>query len=299
MIMLMEIAIYVGLALLGAAFGSFAGATVWRLRAYQLVEDKTAGEKIDKKEFKRLEPLTKQSFWKGRSICLDTGKTLPWYDLIPVVSWLMLKGKSRFSGKPIGIFELAIEVAVAVFFVLSFTFWPQAFDSWQAVALFGLWLVSGVGLAILFAYDVKWFLLPDKIVYPLIVLGGIMAIVRTVDSPDALGAALNTIYAVLVLGGLYFVLHAVSKGRWVGFGDVKLGVFLGLALGSWPLALLCLFLANFIGCLYVVPGMMMHKITRTARVPFGPFLILGFVIAGLFGQTLVDWYFNLTLSSLV
>jgi prepilin signal peptidase PulO-like enzyme (type II secretory pathway) len=224
---------------------------------------------------------------------------LPWYDLIPVVSWLVLKGRSRFSGKPIGIFELAIEVAMAAFFALSFAFWPHSFDSWQAVALFALWLVSGVGLAVLFAYDVKWFLLPDKVVYPLIAVGFAMAALHVASAPDMFSAALDTLYAVLVLGGLYFVLHVVSKGRWVGFGDVKLGVFLGLVLGSWPLALLCLFLANFIGCLYVVPLMLMGKISRTSRVPFGPFLMLGFVVAALFGQTLVDWYLALTFSGLM
>lgn len=295
----MEVLIYIGLAVLGAAFGSFAGATMWRLRASQLKEDKAVGESVDKKEYKRLKPLMEQSFWKGRSICLDTGKSLPWYDLIPIVSWIALKGKSRFSGKPIGVFELAIELLVAAFFVVSFAVWPYDLGSVQAISLFVLWLISGVGLAILFAYDIRWFLLPDKIVYPLIAIGALMAVIRIVGSPEVLNTALDTLYAVLMLGGLYFVLHTVSKGRWVGFGDVKLGVFLGLVLGSWPLALLCLFLANFIGCLYVTPLLWAKKLKRTSRVPFGPFLILGFIVTMLFGQRFIDWYIAFTFSGLM
>lgn len=293
------VVIYIALGLFGAAFGSFAGAMMWRLRARQLKEDKAAGEEIDKKEYKRLKPLIEQGFLKGRSVCLDTGKVLPWYDLIPIVSWVMLRGRSRFSGKPIGKFELIIEIVMAVFFVASFLFWPHEFATWQSIALFISWLISGVGLAILFAYDVKWFLLPDRIVYPLIILGCIMVILRVSEAPAVLPALLDTLYAVLVLGGLYAVLHVVSKGRWVGFGDVKLGIFLGLSLSSWPLALLCLFLANFIGCLYVVPALLMGKMTRTSRVPFGPFLILGFIVTGLFGHVLIDWYLAFTFSSFV
>lgn len=300
MIVFMEIIwVYVALALFGAAFGSFAGATVWRLRAKQLQEDKAAGEKVDKKEYARLEPLIKQGFWQGRSICLDTGKTLPWYDLIPVVSWLMLRGKSRFSGKPIGKFEFIIEVAMLVFFVVSFAFWPAPLEAWQDIAVFILWLASGVGLCILFAYDVRWFLLPDRVMYPLLALGVLIAGLRVSQSADVGGAVLDVMGAVLILGGLYFVLHIISGGRWVGFGDVKLGLFMGLALGVWPVALVALFLSNLIGCLYVLPAMFSGKVARNTRVPFGPFLILGFVLAGLFGQYIVDWYINLTFSSVI
>lgn len=289
-----EILIYVALGLFGAAFGSFAGATVWRLRARQLVEDKEAGERVDKSEYERLLPLTKRSLLKDRSICLDTGKALPWYDLLPIVSWLVLRGKSRFSGKPIGYFELVIEVVMLLFFVTSYAFWPFGFEVWQNIALFILWLVSGVMLAILFAYDLKWFLLPDKVVYPLIGVGVLMAGLQISTQPDVAGAILDVVLAVAILAGLYFVLHVASKGKWVGFGDVKLGIFLGLALANWPLALVCLFLANFIGCLYVIPLMLLGKMERASRVPFGPFLILGFVVAMLFGQNIIDWYISLT-----
>lgn len=300
MIMLMyEVLIYLALALFGAAFGSFAGATVWRLRARQLVEDKEAGEKVDKAEYKRLLPLTKHSLLKDRSICLDTGKELPWYDLLPIVSWLVLRGKSRFSGKPIGRFEFVIEVSMLLFFVISYAFWPFGFEAWQNVALFILWLVSGVMLAILFAYDLKWFLLPDKVVYPLIGVGILMAGLQVSTQSDIIGGALDVVLSVAILAGLYFVLHMASKGKWVGFGDVKLGIFLGLALASWPLALVCLFLANFIGCLYVIPLMLLGKMERASRVPFGPFLILGFVLAMLFGQNIIDWYISLTFSGYI
>ena len=79
---------------------------------------------------------------------------------------------------------------------------------------------------------------------------------------------------------------------WVGFGDVKLGLALALLLADWRLAFLALFLANLIGCLIVIPGMVTQKITRQTRIPFGPLMIVGAVLALFFGDTLLNWYFN-------
>jgi prepilin signal peptidase PulO-like enzyme (type II secretory pathway) len=89
---------------------------------------------------------------------------------------------------------------------------------------------------------------------------------------------------------LYFALWLVSGGRWVGFGDVKLGLGLGLLLGDWRLALLALFLANFIGTLLVLPGILTRKIGRGTQVPFGPLLIAGFAIALLYGPAFINFF---------
>ena len=151
------------LAVFGLCLGSFAGASVWRLRARQLRDDKKAGEEVDPKEYKRLKALTKHSLTKDRSVCLHCGYTLRWYDLIPLVSWLTLKGKCRECRKPIGRFEPLIELGTALFFVASFLFWPVPLETTEAIIPFVLWLIAGVGLAILFAYDAKWFLLPDAV----------------------------------------------------------------------------------------------------------------------------------------
>ena len=86
------------------------------------------------------------------------------------------------------------------------------------------------------------------------------------------------------------MLWRVSAGRWVGFGDVKLGVALGLLLANWQLAFLALFLANLIGTLLVLPGLVMKKVTRETQVPFGPLLIVGFGLSLLFGAQFFLWF---------
>lgn len=290
MVLMDQLIISLLLVFLGLVFGSFAGATVWRLRARQLVRDKLEGEPYDKQEYKRLVPLTKSTFSDDRSRCLHCGHTLAWYDLVPLLSWLSVRGTCRYCKKPIGWFEPLMELGLAVFFVTSYLLWPSPLTTMLEILPFCLWLLAGVPLLILFAYDVKWYLLPDLVMFPLIGLSGIIAAIQIASAPDAIAALLSLVGAVVILSGLYFVLWLVSKGEWIGFGDVKLGLVLALLLGDWQLAFIALFAANLIGCLVVLPGMIRGSIGRTTRVPFGPLLILGCVIAMLFGKIILDFY---------
>jgi leader peptidase (prepilin peptidase)/N-methyltransferase len=285
-----ELLIYSVLIIFGLLLGSFAGASVWRLRARQLVEDKAEGEKVDSKEYKQLLPLTKARIRDDRSRCLHCEHPLAWYDLLPLVSWLSLGGKCRYCRTKIGWFEPLMEVGVAAFFVVSFWLWPQPLDSAVMAFYFIAWLIAGVLLTILFAYDLKWFLLPDVIVFPLVAVGAVMAVIRIATAPDLVAALISTAGAVAILSGLYYLLHWISKGQWIGFGDVKLGLALALLLSDWRLAFIALFAANLIGCFIVIPAMLLKKLTRTTRVPFGPLLIIGAVIAMLGGVWLQATY---------
>lgn len=287
-----EIMIYSVLVIFGLLFGSFAGASVWRLRARQLVEDKADGEKVDSKEYKKLLPLTKAKVREDRSRCLHCNHTLAWYDLIPLVSWLSLAGKCRYCRTKIGWFEPVMEVSVAAFFVLSYALWPTALDTITALASFGLWLVAGVLLTILFVYDLRWYLLPNTIVFPLVGVGAVMAGITIFTATDIGYALLSVAGSVMILSGLYYILHKVSQGQWVGFGDVKLGLALALILADWKLAFIALFGANLLGCVIVIPGMLTGKLTRSTRVPFGPLLIAGAVLAMLCGPWLQAAYFS-------
>jgi prepilin signal peptidase PulO-like enzyme (type II secretory pathway) len=293
MIMLMnETIIYFALALFGATFGSFAAASVWRLRARQLVADKAAGEEYDKKEYKRLHKLIASPL-EDHSQCLHCSYMLKWYDLVPIVSWLSLKGRCRNCRTPIGWFEFLMEVGVAAFFVLSYALWPGGVQTSLETAHFVLWLAAGVVMSMLLAYDAKWFLLPDRLNVALAVIGAAIVAVTTAQSGDVVGTILSAVGGVAVLSGLYAFLYVISKGRWVGFGDVKLGVGLALILADLQLAVVALFLANFIGCLIVIPFMAAKKLQRSSHVPFGPFLIAGAITAWFVGGSLLNWYLSI------
>jgi prepilin signal peptidase PulO-like enzyme (type II secretory pathway) len=286
----MEFVIYVALVLVGACMGSFAGATVWRLRARQLVRDKKNHEAVSGKEFNKLEKLAHTKLSSDRSRCLHCDYTLKWYDLIPVVSWLSLRGKCRNCHKPIGYFELLIELGVIAFFVVSYALWPFTLDTGLEITRFIIWLVSGVVLAMLFSYDAKWFLLPDRLTIVLAMLGVGTVAIAAVQSGNPLLSILSALGSVAILSGLYLGLYLISKGKWVGFGDVKLGVGLALLLIDWQLALIALFLANLIGSLIVIPGLASGKLKRSSRVPFGPLLILGAILAQFIGPAILSFY---------
>lgn len=254
------------LGLIGLAFGSFVGALVWRLH-----EGK--------------------DFVSDRSECEHCHHKLGALDLIPLVSWLALRGKCRYCGAKIGISAPLLEVIMAALFVGSYYVFPLPLETWQAWTSFGLWLVYLVGLMALLVYDLRWMLLPNVIIFPLMGVAVVESVFRQVFvlGLTPLEWANTTIFGIATLAGLYWVLYTFSKGKWVGYGDVKLGLFMGIALG-FQRSLLALFLANIIGFLIVLPGVLTGKLKRTSRIPFGPFLIAAFVIAFLFGDKVIDWY---------
>lgn len=288
---------YVVVAVLGLIAGSFAGATVWRLRARQLKEDKKAGEKVSQREVKRVGELADVTVTSDYSRCLSCHHRLAWYDLIPLVSWVMLRGKCRYCKEPIGCMEPLIELGMMAFFVASYAVWSvvQPLDIVSLV----LWLVVGTGLGILLVYDLKWFLLPNRVVFPLMAVAAVYAGVQVIGSEQQIPTLITLVQAAVILSGLYYILYQFSRwrygdeGAWIGFGDVKLGLILALTLVSWQQAFLCLFLANLLGCVIVLPQMVRGAVTRKTQVPFGPMLIAGWVISGLCGATIIAWYMHL------
>lgn len=286
----MTIVVYVALILVGLILGSFAGATIWRLRARQLVEDKANGDDYDKMEYKRLKKLTTATITNDRSQCLNCSYVLKWYDLIPIVSWISLGGKCRNCRTSIGYLEPLIELGVALFFVISYMFWPYPLVTFVDISRLIIWLVAGVSLAILFVYDFKWFLLPNKVTFSLIVLGLLSSVVTVLQSNDTSSAIASIAGSVVILSGLYYILYKFSKGKWIGLGDIKLGLGLALLLADFRLAFVALFAANLIGTIIVIPPMLLGKLKRSSHIPFGPLLIAGTIIAELIGMYLVDWY---------
>lgn len=271
------------LLLLGVVLGSFAGAQVWRVRARQLRTDKQTGHPYDKHEWRQLRVLLQGTVRDDRSRCLQCGHVLAWYDLLPVVSWLSTGGRCRYCQQFIGWFELVMELVLGVGLALSYLVWPWALPA--SSLLFAVWVVVALVLMILAAYDAKWQLLPDPLNYGLMALGALFVLVRMTTLHDVDLVSLSG--AVALLAGLYGGLYAISRGAWIGFGDVKLCVGLALLLGDWRLAFMTLFFSNMLGCIIVLPGLVRGQLNTRSQVPFGPLLIIGCVISLLFGGSIL------------
>lgn len=266
MIMLMIIALLI---VLGLCFGSFVNALVWRLH-----------EQANKN------PL---SIIRGRSMCPRCKHSLGALDLVPVLSWLGLRGKCRYCHKPISVQYPLVEIALPLTFVLSYLYWPVSLSGAQ-IAIFVLWLVLLIGLLALLVYDLRWMLLPNRIVYPLMSLAAVQAIIAIASNHRPLTTLLNIVLAILVGGGIFYALFQLSKGKWIGGGDVKLGFLLGIIAGTPARSFLVIFVAALSGSLISLPLLVNKRLKRNSVIPFGPFLILAMVIVQLAGAAILSWY---------
>lgn len=267
------------LALLGLCLGSFVNALVWRLRQQEKPDKPKAAGKL--------------SIVKGRSVCPDCRHVLSALDLVPVLSWLILKGKCRYCKKPISWQYPAVELATAGLVLVSYIFWPLGFEV-AGMLQFVAWVVLLSGFVALAVYDIRWMILPDKIVYPLIGVAALTTIALALLE-GSFSPIINSLIGLLAIGGLFYVLFQISGGKWIGGGDVKLGFLAGLLAGGLLPSLLLLFLASIAGSLFSVPLLLVKKLNRKSRVPFGPFLIIATIAVYLFGSALIDWYKGLLL----
>jgi len=253
--------------------GSFAGATVWRLHK----QAKSAKK-------------AQYSILKGHSMCENCQHRLAAKDLVPLLSWIELRGRCRYCQSKIGWSSPVIELATAGLFVLFYNQWPYSFSIAGKVA-FGVWLATIVILVMLAVYDLRWMLLPDRLVWLLTVVSVVLVAVLSLEQANA-GLFIGPTLGALALSGLFFGMFQLSDGKWIGGGDVKMAVALGLIAGGVLNSLLLLFIASLLGSLVGVPLLLKGK-AASHKVPFGPFLITATFIVFLWGTTITDWYMRI------
>ena len=223
---------------------------------------------------------TGRSVASGRSMCTRCSRTLMWYELIPVASFLALRGKCRTCRTRISFQYPVVELGTGLLFVLLYIAIPlvQGFTPFSWLT-FIFMATIGAFLIVAAVYDVRHKILPDAVIYPFLLLSVFGVVVHATIDPhfDGLRALFDGVLVALPL----FILWLVSKGRVMGFGDVKLMLGIGWILGLSE-GLAGLILSFWIGALF---GLFLIAISRgygmKSEVPFGPFLIIGAIIAGL------------------
>lgn len=222
----------------------------------------------------------KMSVVSPRSACPSCGTFIAERDNIPVVSWLLLRGRCRHCGAPISARYPLVEIACAGLFAgLAARF---GYD-WALPA----YLVLFAGLLALSVIDVETMLLPKVIVWPLSVAVGalfVLAAAITGEWHELLVGALSGVVWFLV----FFAMNLASP-KLLGFGDVRLAPVLGLALGwlGWRYVVLGFFAANLIGAIIGVALIATHQVARQQRIPYGVFLAAGCAVAVFAGSELL------------
>lgn len=277
----MQVVFLIFLFIVGACFGSFLCCQVRRLRLKEqaLAEAPKSHQK----------PTHTNPKLPNRSICLSCNTKLKWYDNLPIISWLILKGKCRKCGKKIGSLELFSELGLALAFLVLGT--TINFETAMSLdwAVFIMTLVLTLSLGFLAIYDGAYGELPSFCLTISIICAIIILILKEwtllLISPFSFENILAPAISVLILGGLYLILYLISKGKWVGNGDWVLGTAIGLALMSPWLALITLFLSNFLACIVMLPQ---KKGKKKRKIHFGPFMVAAFVLTVSFADFFIS-----------
>jgi len=144
-------------------------------------------------------------------------------------------------------------------------------------------------LIIIFVYDLEHYIIPDKVIYPAIVIAFLYNIYQFSINNQQL--TINNFLSALGSAAFFLTIVLISRGKWMGIGDIKLAFLMGLIL-SFPNILVALFLAFFIGAIVGVALIISGKKTLKSEIPFGPFLISGTFLALFFGQKILDWHLS-------
>lgn len=231
---------------------------------------------------------------KHRSHCPKCKKTLSWWELVPIISYILLYGRCRNCGDRISPQYILVELATAILFLVLYLNFGLTFFT-------GYLLIVTCFLIVIFVYDLKHMEIPDEVVYPLIALALIVDLVYIFSGTELAhpaGMPPTSIYSAglgLVLGGgIFAILVAASREKWMGIGDVKLGIGIGLFLG-WPIVLVGIFGGFFVGSIVALILLALGKARFGQKIAFAPYLIVGTLVAIFWGQWLIDWYLGFSL----
>jgi leader peptidase (prepilin peptidase) / N-methyltransferase len=252
----MEILLLTIIFILGLCFGSFVNMLIYRV---------AINYKLESKKFKVED--------KNRSFCDYCGRQLKWYENIPVISWMIQKGKTRCCHKKLSVLYPMVEIGMGILFVIFYR--SQISDLRFQILELVVGLIIIVFLVFSAVFDLKYMILPDFSTLILCISALVLWCSRYFGNWNYLWPA------VLSFGFLGF-LYLVTKKKGMGYGDVKLAFFMGLFLG-WPKIIIAFYVAFVIGALISLVLLVFKKVNKKTPIPFGPFLILGTVVAWFFG----------------
>lgn len=227
------------------------------------------------------------SLFKPGSHCPNCKQRIKWYDNLPLLSYIFLGGKCRNCKKGIGIRYLLVELLTGSLWVVSYL-------------LFGLTSLTFITCFVLLAFiilafiDLKYFEIPDSINLFLALLGLLALFVAPLEGKIltiSYKSRLLSLFSSLILILLFYIFSRLAKKELIGGGDLKLLAAVGLFLG-WELQILGLIIASVIGVLVEIPSRLISKKSLKARLPFGPYLVLGFTISLFFGLKFIEWYLS-------
>ncbi|MDP4008432.1 MAG: prepilin peptidase [Candidatus Peregrinibacteria bacterium] len=229
----------------------------------------------------------------GRSQCTQCKYKLRPLDLIPLFSYIFTRGKCRSCKKSISLTYPALELMTGFTFLALYLFTPSIFELHEVTYNTGylhtvlFYYFTFTALIFTFFYDLKYLEISDRILLPLIIIGIILPF-----TPNYFLEPKDMALGLLIPIAFFAFQIIISKGKWIGGGDLRIGAVMGVLLG-WKAVLLALFVGYCIGAVISLLLLTSKKFTRKSMIPFGPFLVIGTYIAFFYGEAIIKWYLEL------
>ena len=244
--------------LAGAVLGSFANVCIYRL------------------------PLQK-SIVGGRSFCPKCKKKIVWYDNIPIISFLSLNRKCRKCKKIIPIQYFLVEILNIVLFSIIYFVFGISFTSL-------LLMILAFVFIIVFFIDLKYYIIPNILTFPLMILGFVKSFDPNLNSlfPNYLNSLIGGIFGYGIIWSIIFFYKQIKNKEGMGLGDAKLLAAIGFWFG-WISIPFVIFSSSIVALILVTPSLLNKSRKFSSQIPFGPFIIIGSILYVIF----IDQYKNL------
>ena len=246
--------LYIAFFILGSLWGSFSNVCIYRLPNSGNVA-------------------------KGRSFCPDCKNKIKWFDNIPFFSYLFLKGKCRQCSKPISFQYFIVELLTAISFVLIFHIYGVSITTL-------LLLILSIFFIIIFFIDLKHFIIPNVLTFPLMGIGFLKSFDPNLNQtifPNYINSLIGGLFGYSIIWLIIFFYKKVRKKEGMGLGDAKLMAVIGFWFG-WISIPFTIFISSTVALIIVIPSLINQSRKMSSEIPFGPYIIIGCILYLIFAN---------------
>ena len=252
---------YLAFIIFGSLWGSFANVCI-----YRLPENKNV--------------IT------GRSSCPNCKNKIPWYDNIPLLSFILLMGKCRLCEKPIDLQYFIVELISAISFVSIYYFFGLTLATL-------LLLILSIFFIIIFFIDLKHFIIPNELTFPLMIIGFIKSFDPNLNQtifPNYINSLIGGLFGYSIIWLIIFIYKKIRNKEGMGLGDAKLLAVVGFWFG-WLSIPFTIFISSLVALILVIPSILNKSRNMTSQIPFGPYIIIGCILYVSFANQIKNIFF--------
>ena len=239
---------YIAAFILGCIWGSFSNVCIYRLP-------------------------NDQSVVKGRSFCTSCKEQIKWYDNIPFLSFIFLKGKCRKCGNKISSQYFLVEFISAISFIIVYHLYGISITTL-------LLIILSIFFIIIFFIDLKHFIIPNELTFPLIFIGFVKSFEPNLNQtifPNYINSLIGGVFGYLIIWLIIFFYKKVRNKEGMGLGDAKLMAVVGFWFG-WASIPFTIFISSFVALIFSIPSLIKKNKNMATQIPFGPYIIIGCII---------------------